>query len=176
MSPFLKPRIRGAIKYKWVSNYRLFVGQLFFKLPKIRVTTLSFSLGSVKLVIITSLIFNKYRILRLIVIFLLMVLFSTITLAEDIPQKEDPAWIDETMEEMVMPLKQWLEYNDNPPTALPTPASKSMRQAIKEATSSYPGVVLSVKKLEAVYQVKILSEQGVVQLIDISMALPEATP
>ena len=90
--------------------------------------------------------------------------------------KEDPAWIDETMEEMVMPLKQWLEYNDNPPTALPTPASKSMRQAIKEATSSYPGVVLSVKKLEAVYQVKILSEQGVVQLIDISMALPEATP
>ena len=145
-------------------------------MPNTWVSLLSFSLGSVKLVIISLLIFNKYRILRLIVIFLILIAFSTITLAEDIPQKEDPAWIDETMEEMVMPLKQWLEYNDKPVTSPVKPPSKSMRQAIKEATTSYPGVVLSVKKLDAMYRVKILSEQGVVQLIDISMALPEATP
>ena len=119
---------------------------------------------------------NKKTILRLIVTFLLMLAFSRTTLAEDVPQKEDPAWIDETMEEMVIPLKQWLEYDNKPssePSALP---NKTMRQAIKEATSLYPGMVLSVKKSDIFYQVKILSKQGVVKLIDISMALPKATP
>ena len=105
-----------------------------------------------------------------------MLVLSRATLAEGPPQKEDPAWIDETMEEMVLPLKQWLEYNDEPPEEAPNLPSKTIRQAIKEATSLYPGVVLSVKKLEALYQVKILSEQGVVQLVDISMALSEVAP
>jgi len=114
--------------------------------------------------------------LHLIVSLVLILLFSRTAFAEEVPQKEDPAWIDETMEEMVMPLKQWLEYNDKPPHQPVEAPIKSMRQAIKEATSAYPGVVLSVKKLEVIYQVKILSEQGVVQLIDISMALPEVTP
>ncbi len=119
---------------------------------------------------------NKNSILRLIVIFILVLVFSRSTFADDISEKEDPAWIDETMDEMVQPLKKWLEYNDKPLKKSSAKPRKSIRQAIKEATLRHPGVVLSVKKEDITYQIKILSKQGVIQLIDIPMALVETTP
>ncbi len=106
--------------------------------------------------------------MRFILFFSLFFAFIQITLADDVLQKEDPAWIDETMEDMVMPLKQWLEYKDQTQKPVPKPAQRTMRQAIKQATAQYPGVVLSIKQQDKAYQVKILSEQGVVKLINIS--------
>ena len=106
--------------------------------------------------------------MRFILLLSLFLAFSQITQADEVLQKEDPAWIDETMEDMVTPLKQWLEYNEQTQQPAPKPAQITMRQAIKQATRQYPGVVLSVKQQDKAYQIKILSKQGVVKLINIS--------
>ncbi len=91
---------------------------------------------------------------------------------DDVPQKEEPIWIDTTMEEMVTPLKQLFEYKEQAQPTAPK-RQQTMRQAIRMAIKQYPGMVLSVKQETTEYRVKILSKNGVVKLIKIPAILPE---
>jgi hypothetical protein len=56
------------------------------------------------------------------------------------------------------------------------PEDISKQQAVNIATQSYPGRVLAVKRKANVYQVKILSDSGKVQVIQIDAASGKINP
>lgn len=99
-------------------------------------------------------------------------LLCPLTYGEDMPKNDEPVWIDEQMEEMVLPLKQWLEktIRPNDPPQTPKQQQINLRQAIRMALKRYPGTVLSAGKKEDGFHIKILSRQGVVKIIHLPLA------
>ena len=113
------------------------------------------------------------------IFFILTLLLCPLTYGEDMPEKDEPVWIDEQMEEMVLPLKQWLEKTIRPDDPQPAPKQQqiNLRQAIRLALRSYPGTVLSAGEKANGYHIKILSKQGVVKVIHLPLAhLPDNDP
>lgn len=93
---------------------------------------------------------------------------------------------EQMIERSVMPITNWVEKkiqgtniikpspyrsNKNQQDA-PEPNGITMRQAIVQAMDSYPGTVLSSEKTQSnghqAYQIKILSKQGVIRIIEVS--------
>ena len=89
--------------------------------------------------------------------------------AEQAPQDTDPLWIDETMDSVITPFKQWL---DKDPEQTTTPDqlqhATSIRSAIKQALKQHKGIVLSADEAESHYDIKILSESGTVNVVRIA--------
>ncbi len=92
--------------------------------------------------------------------------------------ESDPYWFDETLEDMVTPLKQWVEdqvHSSDAPTENIFRDS-DLRQAIKKALAIFPGTVLSAQYLNQQYKIKIISEQGVIDVVTINMEEANETP
>lgn len=102
------------------------------------------------------------------ILLILSCLLSSLAYSDDTPKKDQPVWIDEQMEEMVLPLKQWLEKtirSDDKKEPRSRQNQLNLRQAIRVALKNYPGTVLSAKEKEDGYHIKILSKNGVVKIV-----------
>lgn len=97
--------------------------------------------------------------------------------AEQAPQDTDPLWIDETMDSVITPFKQWL---DKDPEQTTTPDqlqhANSIRSAIKQALKQHKGIVLSADEAERHYDIKILSESGTVNVVRIANQSNQSRP
>lgn len=93
-------------------------------------------------------------------------------------EEKDNYWVDDTLENMVTPLKKWVETqvhsSDQPATN--TPSDDHLRQAIKRALVIFPGTVLSAQYINNQHKIKIISEQGVIDEITIDMEVKNETP
>ena len=105
-----------------------------------------------------------------LLIAIVLLLSSHLSFAQDQDTTEDDKfWVDDTLEDMVSPIKEWVEKkvqpSDEPPT--PVPGKNGLRHAIKKALKIYPGTVLSAQFIDNTHQIKIISTQGVVNIIHI---------
>lgn len=93
-------------------------------------------------------------------------------------EQKDSYWVDDTLENMVTPIKKWVEtqVHSSPPPAINTPSDDHLRQAIKRALAIYPGTVLSAQYTNNQHKIKIISEQGVIDEITIDMEVNNETP
>mgnify|MGYP003388188068 FL=1 len=105
-------------------------------------------------------------------LFIVLIVLSAVSFsvnAEQAPQDTDPLWIDETMDSVITPFKQWL---DKDPEQTTTPDqlqhATSIRSAIKQALKQHKGIVLSADEAERHYDIKILSESGTVNVVRIA--------
>lgn len=90
----------------------------------------------------------------------------------------DNFWVDDTLEEMVTPIKKWVEtqMHESDPTPQNQPSDNDLRQAIKQATALYPGTVLSAQYSNQQYKIKIISSQGVIDVITVDMEVEHESP
>lgn len=96
---------------------------------------------------------------------------SHLCLAEDQDVSQDEQyWVDDKLEDIISPIKQWVEKKVQPsdtPQTTPASGKNGLRLAIKQALKIYPGTVLSAQFVDNTHQIKIISEQGVVNIINI---------
>lgn len=87
-------------------------------------------------------------------------------------------WVDETLEDMVTPIKKWVEdqMHESDPVPQNQPSDNHLRQAIKHATTLYPGTVLSAQYINQQYKIKIISSQGVINIVTIDMEVEHESP
>jgi hypothetical protein len=113
-------------------------------------------------------------------LFIVLIVLSAVSFsvnAEQAPQDTDPLWIDETMDSVITPFKQWL---DKDPEQTTTPDqlqhANSIRSAIKQALKQHKGIVLSADEAERHYDIKILSESGTVNVVRIANQSNQSRP
>jgi len=124
-------------------------------------------------------------------LFIVLIVLSAVSFsvnAEQAPQDTDPLWIDETMDSVITPFKQWL---DKDPEQTTTPDqlqhatsirsaklqhATSIRSAIKQALKQHKGIVLSADEAESHYDIKILSESGTVNVVRIANQSNQSRP
>lgn len=113
-------------------------------------------------------------------LFIVLIVLSAVSFsvnAEQAPQDTDPLWIDETMDSVITPFKQWL---DKDPAQTTTPDqlqhANSIRSAIKQALKQHKGIVLSADEAERHYDIKILSESGTVNVVRIANQSNQSRP
>ena len=107
---------------------------------------------------------------------LLLFILSNACVADD--TQADNFWVDDTLEEMVTPIKKWVEtqMHESDPAPQNQPSDNDLRQAIKQATTLYPGTVLSAQYINQQYKIKIISSQGVIDVITVDMEVEHESP
>ena len=111
--------------------------------------------------------------------FLLFIVLSIVSIAANAQQESnesDPLWIDQAMDDVIAPVKKWLDNDpDHPDSQAQAQAqanyAHSIRSAIKHALKQHQGVVLNADKQADHYNIKILSNSGKIKVIRIEHSL-----
>ena len=112
----------------------------------------------------------KYLNLHSTISFIALFAFACFANAE--PQKTPPLWIDQAMDEVIAPVKKWLDNDPEQPIKTEQATSAhSIRSAIKQALTQHQGVVLNAQKHSTHYNIKILSDSGKIKVIRVEHAL-----
>ena len=122
-------------------------------------------------------IFVKCPIVRSLTVFIALFAFIISANAQPASPDSEPLWIDQTMDEVVAPLKKWLDSDpDQPAEDTKTAQAHSIRSAIKQALKQHQGVVLNADRSDSHYHIKILSKSGTIKVIDIQHSALGDTP